>query len=137
MSNTYELFIPAVLPGSTRDSSDSKNSRADCATRGRLHHSGAGSTATRGGLRDEGRKAASATAASGTAAQTYIEVRRSIVSASAPSATAAIPPRPIDIPIDRPDASPIRRGRYSWLMTIVTPNVPITQAPTKASATAP
>ena len=32
---------------------------------------------------------------------------------------------------------PMCRGRYSWLMTIVTPNVPITHAPTSMSAIAP
>ena len=53
--------------------------------------------------------------------------RRSTESATAPSATAAIPPRPIDRPIASPEAMPIRLGRYSWLITIVTPNVPITQ----------
>jgi hypothetical protein len=31
----------------------------------------------------------------------------------------------------------MRRGKYSWLITIVTPKVPITQTPTSASAIAP
>src|SRR5438445_3972016 len=36
MSNRYVLFIPAVLPASTRVGSDSKNSRADSAMRATL-----------------------------------------------------------------------------------------------------
>ena len=75
--------------------------------------------------------------ATGATAQTSSAARRSIESATAPSATAAIPPRPIDSPIERPDAIPIRLGRYCWLITIVTPKVPITQQPTTASAIAP
>ena len=50
---------------------------------------------------------------------------------------AAIPPRPIAKPIESPDASPTRAGMYSWLMTSVTPNVPITAMPAKKSAIAP
>ena len=80
---------------------------------------------------------ASARPSTGATAQTSSAARRSIESATAPSATAAIPPRPIDSPIERPDAMPIRLGRYCWLITIVTPNVPITQQPTPASAIAP
>src|SRR5918994_5798450 len=37
-SKRYELFIPAVLPESTRASRPSKNSRVICATGGRLQH---------------------------------------------------------------------------------------------------
>ena len=43
---------------------------------------------------------------------------------------AAIPPRPIASPTESPDAMPTWRGRYSWLSTIVTPNVPTTHMPT-------
>src|SRR5687767_1985177 len=69
-SKRYELFIPAVLPESTRASRPSKNSRVVGATGGRLHHSETGFGARRAGARDEGRNAASATAAIGTAAHT-------------------------------------------------------------------
>src|SRR6184192_339592 len=87
--------------------------------------------------RDDGSSAASTNPGTAAAAAAYIAVRRSTESASAPSAMAAIPPRPIESPIERPDAIPIRRGRYSWLITIVTPKVLITHTPTSASATAP
>src|SRR5689334_3335553 len=80
---------------------------------------------------------ASASPTSGAAAAAYIAARRSTESASAPRPTAAIPPRPIERPIDSPDAMPIRCGRYSCAITIVTPNVEITQMPTNASAIAP
>jgi hypothetical protein len=52
-------------------------------------------------------------ASAGTAAQAYMAVLRSMLSATAPSASAAIPPSPIEKPIEIPDASPMRLGRYS------------------------
>ena len=64
-------------------------------------------------------------------------MRRSTESATAPRKTAATPPRPIEKPIERPDAVPIRDGRYCCAITIVIPNVPITAIPTTASAIAP
>src|SRR5919197_59170 len=99
--------------------------------------SATGSAATRRRARGDGSSAAKTRPATGAAAAAYIALRRSIVSAIAPRPTAATPPRPIERPIARPDAIPIRRGRYSWLITIVTPKAPITQTPTSASATAP
>src|SRR5919197_4095228 len=99
--------------------------------------SATGSAATRRRARGDGSSAAKTRPATGAAAAAYIALRRSIVSAIAPRPTAATPPRPIERPIDRPEAIPIRRGRYSWLITMVTPKVPITQTPTSASATAP
>jgi enoyl-CoA hydratase/carnithine racemase len=50
---------------------------------------------------------------------------------------AATPPRPIAKPVERPEATPIDRGRYSWDITIVSPNVPTIEMPASASATAP
>ena len=60
-------------------------------------------------------------------------VSRSTASAIAPSATAATPPRPIARPIESPEAMPTRPGMYSWLMTRLTLNVPITAMPAKKS----
>ena len=51
--------------------------------------------------------------------------------------TAATPPRPIARPIERPEAMPTRPGMYSWLMTRLTPNVPITAMPAKKRAMTP
>src|SRR5579862_348961 len=76
-------------------------------------------------------------ASTGTSAVAQRAARRSTESASAPSATAPIPPSPIENPVERPDAVPIRLGRYSWLSTIVTPNVPTTITPASARQTAP
>src|SRR5581483_11120600 len=87
--------------------------------------------------RDDGRRRPSTIATSGTSAVAQSAARRSTESASAPSATAPIPPRPIENPIERPDAVPIRLGRYSWLITIVTPNVPTTLTPKSARQIAP
>ena len=64
-------------------------------------------------------------------------VSRSTASATAPSDSAAMPPRPIANPIERPDATPTRPGRYSWLITRLTLNVPITAIPAKKRATTP
>src|ERR687897_710337 len=96
-----------------------------------------GSGAKRRLARGDGKSRPRKIESAGTAAQAYIAVRRSTVSASAPSASAAIPPSPIEKPIEIPEASPIREGRYSWLITPVTPNVETTQTPTSASAAAP
>jgi len=86
---------------------------------------------------DEGSREPSATASSGIAAATQSAVRRLTGRRWRRSATAPTPPRPIENPIESPDAIPIRRGRYSWAMTCVTPNVPITHAPTSARQIAP
>src|SRR5919201_440622 len=96
-----------------------------------------GSAASRRRARLDGSSAASTRPATGAAAAAYIALRRSIESATAPRPTAATPPSPMERPIASPEAIPIRRGRYSWLITIVTPNVLITQTPTSARATAP
>src|SRR5581483_758073 len=77
-----------------------------------------------GSRRAAGRRDPRTTAASGTSAAVQSAARRSIESATAPSATAPTPPRPIEKPIESPEAIPIRLGRYSWLSTIVTPKVP-------------
>ena len=54
---------------------------------------------------------------------------QSVCVASSPSSGAPIPPRPIERPIVTPDATPIRPGRYSWPITIVTAKVAIVAAP--------
>src|SRR5437660_107744 len=87
--------------------------------------------------RCDGSNAASAVATIGAAAATKNAVRRLVASASHPSPTAATPPSPTESPMTRPDAVPTCRGMYSWPITIVTPNVPTTQAPINASAIAP
>ena len=58
-------------------------------------------------------------------------------SATAPSAAAATPPRPIEKPIEIPEARPSRLGMYSWVITWIRPKVPTTQTPTNARATIP
>ena len=80
---------------------------------------------------------ATRTPTAGPAAVAMSAVRRSTASAIAPSATAAMPPRPVARPTDIPDAIAILLGRYSWLSTIVTPNVLTTAAPAAQTATAP
>src|SRR5919201_506483 len=87
--------------------------------------------------RRDGSSAASAVATIGAPAATNNAVRKLVASARRPSPTAATPPRPTDNPITSPDAVPTCRGMYSWPITIVTPNVPTTHAPTRASAIAP
>src|SRR3954465_776021 len=84
-----------------------------------------------------GRRTVSGTASIGAAAATRRALRRLVASARLPSATAATPPSPTESPITRPDAVPTWRGRYSWPITIVTPNVPTTHMPISASAKAP
>ena len=54
-------------------------------------------------------------------------------SATRPSSGAPTPPSPIESPIVTPEATPIRPGRYSWPITIVTAKVAIVAAPISAA----
>src|SRR5262249_13076812 len=102
-----------------------------------LTYEATGSACSRRDGRGGGSNAASTSAPAAAAAATYIAARRASETATAPNATGPTPRRPTEGPIERPDAMPIRLGRYSWAITIVTPKVLITEIPTPASAIAP
>src|SRR5215211_1151612 len=103
--------------------------------RGTLHHGVTSSGSSDLRARVDGRNAARASAATGIAAATYSAESRSMRSASAPTTTAPTPPIPIPKPTVIPEAMPMRCGRYSCPITMVTPKLPITNAPTSATAT--
>src|ERR671937_2462225 len=127
--------MPAVFDWSTRDGRPSKNSltlMSETLPQGTTTSGSSGRRVVVGG-----RKAANTSASTGETTQTYSAVRRLVASATLPSTSAAVPPRPSAKPIVSPDAIPTWRGRYSCAITAVTPNVPTTQAPTSARATAP
>ena len=136
MSNTYELVIPAVLLGRRATRGLSKNSRVLSAMRASLHRPAPGARRRPAAVgRQERTQGERGERSGGADVEGGLEVDGVRDRAERDRGD----PAEADREPDRrgPDARPMCRGRYSWLITIVTPKVPITQAPTRASAAAP